>query len=352
MVSNKLKVNRVFNYCVFVFLFLLNGVGNRFTNGFFIDYAENSELIQQQIGYNITLPCSLKGLVDESKTTDITYNWYFKQCGENSGGIPNCYDTNDNEDWTQLPCENNICKAHLYLKNVTEKYSGLYKCTVMPKMGNILDVKLVRTFQLDIKNTSMKIPEFLDAYPLNKTINQGTQAVFQCRVFSEEYPTIKWFRRLANYNYNDYENIHSIVHYNGQAYELLTSAREKPTARDVYLSKLIINEVHLRDEGYYACVAISFRGHNIREAYLKVNVHDDNDNDDSAEYWSDYSEEDEFLSTDPKRFGLLFLMPVGLALLPLSVYLCYIIHKRYRNPNIMDQSKYAEEYDEQCMLRT
>ncbi|XP_065364400.1 fibroblast growth factor receptor 2 [Calliphora vicina] len=350
MVSNKITVNRVLNICVFLIGFiLLNGVLYRSANGFFIDYTENSELIQQQIGYNITLQCSLKGLVDETKTSDITYYWYFKQCGEGSGGTLNCYDTNDNEDWTQLPCEDNVCKSELSLKNVTEKYSGLYKCTVMPKMGNILDVKLVRTFQLDIKNSSMKIPEFLDAYPLNKTLSRGSQAVFQCRVFSEEYPTIKWFRRLPNLKYSDYENIHSIVYYNGQAYELLTSAREKPTAIDVYLSKLILNDVRSQDEGYYACVAISFRGHNIREAYLKVYA---SDNDDSADYWSDYSEEDDDLPTDPKKFWLLFLMPVGLALLPISVYLCYIIHKRYRNSNIMDQAKYFGEYDQQCMLRS
>ncbi|KAM7362759.1 fibroblast growth factor receptor isoform 1-T6 [Cochliomyia hominivorax] len=356
--SNKVTIKRVLNYCVFLIGFIpLIGIENQFVNGYFIDYTENSEIIQQRIGHNITLQCSLKGLVDETKAADITYNWYFKQCGEGSGGALNCYDTNNNEDWAQLPCEGNVCKSVLQLKNVTTKYSGLYKCTVLPKLGNILDVKLVRTFQLDIKNSSLRIPEFLDAYPLNKTISRGSQAVFQCRVFSEEYPTIKWFRRLHNFNYNDYnENKHSIVNYNGQAYELLTTARVKPTARDVYLSKLIINDVRLRDGGFYACVALSLRGHNIREAYLKVlNSDDDDDVDaDLEDYWSDYSVEDNVMPTDPKSFWLLFLMPVGLALLPLSVWLCYFIHKRYTNKkdNLMDQGKYSEEYDQERMLRS
>lgn len=131
---------------------------------------------------------------------------------------------------------------------------------------------------------------------------------------------------------------------------MLTTARVKPTGRDVYLSKLIINEVRLQDEGFYACVALSLRGHNIREAYLEVYAADSDD--DLEDYWSDYIEEDVDMPTDPKRFWLLFLMPVGLALLPLSVWLCYFIHKRFRNNNLMDQDKYSEEYDQQRMLRT
>lgn len=76
----------------------------------------------------------------------------FQQCGENSGGSANCYDSNNNDDWTQLPCEDNICRSELQLRNVTEKYSGLYKCTVVPNIVTSLDIRLVRTFQLDIKS--------------------------------------------------------------------------------------------------------------------------------------------------------------------------------------------------------
>lgn len=188
----------------------------------------------------------------------------------------------------------------------------------------------------------MKVPEFLDAFPLSKTVSAGSQAVFQCRVYSEEHLTIKWFRRQTNSKYNNIDNVHSLIYYNGQAYELLSSYREKPTAQNVYLSKLILTEVRLQDEGYYACVAISFRGHNIREAYLEVTMPDD----DSSEYWVEYEEEDDVITTDPKRFWLLFLMPVGLALLPLTVWLCYIIHKRCRQKNLMDQLP----PDQQCML--
>uniref|UniRef100_A0A1I8PG76 receptor protein-tyrosine kinase n=1 Tax=Stomoxys calcitrans TaxID=35570 RepID=A0A1I8PG76_STOCA len=321
----------------------------------FVDYAENTELIQQSSGYNITLQCGTKGLIDESKDNNIKYLWYFKQCIESSGGSTNCYhnDVGD-EDWTQLPCEDNFCKSELQLKNVTEKYSGLYKCTVVPHVGtSVVDVKLVRTFQLDIKNTSQKVPEFLDAYPLNSSVSLGSQAVFQCRVYSDEYPTIKWFRRLPDLKYIDYESLHSIVYYNGRAYELLTTPREKPIGRDVYLSKLILNEVKAQDEGFYACVPITVRGYSIREAYLQVDPVED----DFATYWSDYSEENvDVAHSDPQEFWLLFLMPVGLAILPLSVWLCYILHKRCRHNELGDTVDFSEEQmtatDQQRMLRT
>lgn len=182
----------------------------------------------------------------------------------------------------------------------------------------------------------------MDAFPLSQTVATGSQAVFQCRVYSEEHLTIKWFRRLTNSKYNNIDNVHSLIYYNGQAYELLSSNREKPTAQNVYLSKLILTEVTLQDEGYYACVAISFRGHNIREAYLEVSV----SHDDSSEYWVEYEEEDDVMSTDHNKFWLLFLMPFGLALLPLSVWLCYIVNKRCRQNNLEDQLS----PDQQCML--
>lgn len=202
---------------------------------------------------------------------------------------------------------------------------------------------------------------------MNISVSMGSQAVFQCRVYSEEYPTIKWFRRLYDLKYSDYECPHSIVCYNGRAYELLDTAREKPISRDVYLSKLILNDVRSQDEGFYACVAISVRGHSIREAYLHMYTIDEEEEDannnveeeDMPNYWSDYSEENDgaenSASSDPKEFWLLFLMPVGLAVLPLSVWLCYIVHKRCRQPeDLMDPADYSDGHlstDQQRMLR-
>ncbi|XP_061387689.1 fibroblast growth factor receptor-like 1 [Musca vetustissima] len=324
------------------------------TTALFVDYADNTELIQDVPGQNITLQCGTNGLINDGKDNGIKYLWYFMQCGENSGGVVNCYHSVNDDDWTQLPCEDNFCKPDLQLKNVTEKYSGLYKCTVVPQVGSsIVDIKLVRTYQLDIRNTSQKIPEFLDGYPLNNTITLGFQAVFQCRVYCEEYPTIKWFRRLPERNkFTEYDSLHSIVHYNGRAYELLTSAGEKPLGHDIYLSKLILNKVQPHDEGFYACVAITVHGHSIREAYLQVDTSEYDDG--SPAYWSDYSEEtgennDDDATSDPSEFWLLFLMPLGLALLPLTVWLCYLAHKRCRTAS--SNSEELLSIDHQRMLR-
>lgn len=71
------------------------------------------------------------------------------------------------------------------------------------------------------------------------------------------------------------------------------------------------------------------------------------------EYWSDYDDGDEG-GSDPREFWLLFLMPFGLALLPLSVWCGYLLYKRCRSPSEcerMEQQYSDEELDtERCVL--
>ncbi|KAH8381302.1 hypothetical protein KR093_002348, partial [Drosophila rubida] len=313
---------------------------------------ENTELIQQRAGYDVKLQCNLTGLVDERKLAEIKIQWFFKQCSDN-----NCYQLESVDDWTPLPCESSLCRPELWLRNVTERYSGLYKCSINPHVldaTQAVDVQLVRTYQLDVKNSSLAAPEFLDAYPSNKTAAQDTRVVFQCRVHSEEHPTIKWFRRrfagqplessqsaLGSSNFSTH-----IVRYGGRTYELLATSPEKLINPQIYLSKLIINSVRLSDTGFYACVAISYRGHKIREAFLEVLPPED-----EVDYWADYTATDELVqqdTSDPREFLLLFLMPVGLAMLPLSVWGGYMIYKRCTRRNEcerMEQQYSDEELD-------
>ncbi|XP_017058468.1 cell adhesion molecule-related/down-regulated by oncogenes [Drosophila ficusphila] len=318
-------------------LVLICFCGFQQSSGFFVDYTENTELIQQRAGYDVKLQCNLKGLVDESMLDDIKIHWYFKQCSEN-----NCHQLESVDEWTALPCEPSLCRPELWLRNVTERYSGLYKCSINPHIwdkAQTVDVQLVRTYQLDVKNTSLAAPEFVDSYPNNKTVLVGSQVVFQCRVHSEEHPTIKWFRRqtfVGTQSTGESSSTASttsnfsthIVRYNGRTYELLSTDPEKLMAPQMYLSKLILDGVRFRDAGHYACVAISYRGHKIREAFLEVlPVQDDSDLE--KEYWSDYDGSDEGVPTsDPREFLLLFLMPLGLALLPLTVWFSYVLYKR------------------------
>ncbi|XP_060650624.1 cell adhesion molecule-related/down-regulated by oncogenes [Drosophila nasuta] len=320
----------------------------------FIDTAENTELIQQRAGFDVKLQCNLTGLVDERKLAEIKIQWFFKQCSDN-----NCYQLESADDWTALPCESSLCRSELWLRNVTERYSGLYKCSINPHVldaTQAVDVQLVRTYQLDVKNSSLAAPEFLDAYPSNKTATKDSRVVFQCRVHSEEHPTIKWFRRrfpgqpaavetpqpaLGTSNFSTH-----IVRYGGRTYELLATPPEKLVNPQIYLSKLIINSVQLRDTGFYACVAISYRGHKIREAFLEVVPPEE-----EVDYWADYGSSDELVqedASDPRDFLLLFLMPVGLAMLPLSVWGGYMIYKRCTRRNEcerMEQQYSDEELD-------
>jgi len=85
------------------------------------------------------------------------YCWYplisiklFQQCSEN-----NCHQLGSVDEWTALPCEPSLCRPELWLRNVTERYSGLYKCSINPHIwdkAQAVDVQLVRTYQLDVKS--------------------------------------------------------------------------------------------------------------------------------------------------------------------------------------------------------
>ncbi|XP_032596412.1 uncharacterized protein LOC6568632 isoform X2 [Drosophila grimshawi] len=145
--------------------FSLGICGLATTLGYFIDYTENTELIQQKAGYDVRLQCNLTGLVDERKLADIKIHWYFKQCSDN-----NCYQLESGDDWTALPCESTLCRAELWLRNVTERYSGLYKCSINPHVwdaSQAVDVQLVRTYQLDVK-TLWPHPSFLMPIPATR----------------------------------------------------------------------------------------------------------------------------------------------------------------------------------------
>lgn len=300
----------------------------------YVDYKENTELIQKRAGNDIKLNCGIKGLLSEEPISGMQFNWYFKAC-RYIAHPKSCYTQSiQPEHWRHLPCDKNYCQSFLYIKNLTEENSGFYKCTIYPyKLNDVttLDIQLVRTYQLDVKNSTVLAPEFLDAFPENKTASIGSQVVFQCRVQSQVHPTVKWFKRLSNtdvameFNLGvDNFNSH-IVQYNGGIYELLETAREKSVDDDIYLSKLILNGIRKQNEGFYACVAISYKGYKIREAFLRVDDEMDYQSDD-VNYWDDYDVNEE--KPRQERFWMFFLMPLGLAMIPISIWLCYVVSKK------------------------
>lgn len=128
-------------------------------------------------------------------------------------------------------------------------------------------------------------------------------------------PSIKWFRKQDQYidfpfDTNNYNS--RLIKYFENTYELLESAGEKELTEDTYLSKLILNNVSERDTGVYVCVGINYRGFKLGEAYLNII------------YPDDYEMYD-IVTTN--NFYVLFLIPIGLAIVPIGMWCIYLIIK-------------------------
>ncbi|XP_055384927.1 fibroblast growth factor receptor-like 1 [Condylostylus longicornis] len=309
--------------------------------------AEKHEIKQQQIGDNIKFKCELK-IHNGDSITGTEIKWYFKPC-EPDFDTKSCADYYSDTNWKTIQCSTTPCRI-LYLENLTESDTGIYKCTMFPyKLDEIrfLNIRLVKRFRLNVKNYTVLPPEFSENFPpKNETALVGDQTVLQCRVNSKVPPKIKWFKSLKrndNYSYINRRDInnsinlrqinHRIFKYFEKLYELMDTDGEKIISENIYLSKLILNDIKFEDEGFYACVAVNYQGLNIKETYLKV-----------------YSDNEimEKESSDPIMFLMLFSMPLGLISLPLlcwSVYFC-------RRNILKNRQKYIENDEERELHST
>lgn len=149
-------------------------------------------------------------------------------------------------------------------------------------------------------------------------------------MYSKVQPSIKWFRRinlnnppLEDHNFNQNKSIRYLENF----YELVPSSGEKPLSEDVYLSKLILYNVSERDIGIYVCVGINYGGVNTADAYVNV-VHPNGSTVGSG--------------TSVADLLVLFLIPVGLALIPLVVWICFVVTRRCNRPGPESKSIVAE----------
>lgn len=169
---------------------------------------------------------------------------------------------------------------------------------------------------------TISAPELVDNLPANTTALADSQVVLQCRVQSKVQPSIKWFRKQDQYidiPFDDNTYNSRLIQYFENTYELLESAGEKELTEDTYLSKLILNNVSERDIGVYVCVGINYRGFKLGEAYLNIIYPDDYEMNDTV---------------TTNNFYVLFLIPIGLAIVPIGLWCIYLFIKHLSTNHI------------------
>ncbi|XP_053698529.1 fibroblast growth factor receptor-like 1 [Sabethes cyaneus] len=284
--------------------------------------SEILKLTQSPAGSDARLRCGIKDYhTDHMNSSEV--QWYFKPCGEGVNRTScNNRDQLEHIPWRPIDCDGKRCRVTLFIKNASEADSGLYRCSIHPYRTDNqtqFDIQLIRTFQLDVIKSlldeAVPAPELLDNLPANTTALLESHIVLQCRVHSKVQPSIKWFRKinlnnpLEDHNFNQDKSIRYLENF----YELVPSSGEKPLSEDVYLSKLILHSVTERDIGIYVCVGINYGGVNTADAYVNV-VHPNGTSVGSGSSMADLM--------------VLFLIPLGLALIPLVVWICFVIFRQ------------------------
>lgn len=200
-----------------------------------------------------------------------------------------------------------------------------------PDQSTSLQIQIVRLYHLDIIPKDINIPPppvLLDHLPANISAQLNSQVVFQCRVNSKVLPSIRWLKKHPDstssnrFNLENSKNNENFIQYFENSYTVLHSSGEKELSEDTYLSKLKLSNVSEKDNGFYACVVINYSGFKVREAYLNVI------------YPEIEQVEEEQNSKGTSDLLLLFLIPVGLAVFPVCIWICFILSKRSRRKKI------------------
>lgn len=169
-------------------------------------------------------------------------------------------------------------------------------------------------------------PELLSDTPDEFTVPMNSQLVLQCKCRSSQKPTIKWFRKKAEgitgnedptvESYKNFiENSRSIKYFEN-FYEPMVSPGLKELNDNLYLSKLIVNNI--TQNSIYVCVAINYFGFSYRESSILVEITE------SEEGLEDEAEES-VVDFPENNYEILFLIPVVL-LMPISALCCTILY--------------------------
>lgn len=208
-----------------------------------------------------------------------------------------------------------------------------------PDKSTSLQIQIVRLYHLDIIPKDINIPPppvLLDHLPANISAQLNSQVVFQCRVNSKVLPSIRWLKKhpestTSRLNLENSNN-QNFIQYFENSYTVLHSSGEKELSEDTYLSKLKLSNVSEKDNGFYACVVINYSGFKVREAYLNV-------------IYPEFEQVEEEQNTQGTiELLLLFLIPVGLAVFPVCIWICFIVNKRSRRKKLngVEKNEYCE----------
>lgn len=179
-------------------------------------------------------------------------------------------------------------------------------------------------------------PELIHDTPNDFTLPLNSQLVLQCKCKSSQKPTIKWFKKKdENYptseehTYESYMESSRSIKYFENFYEPIVSSGVKELFENIYLSKLIVNNI--THNSVYVCVVINYFGFSYRETIINVQTDE-----------QPLEAEEEFVFDPPeKHYGALFLIPV-LLLMPSTVLLCTLFYLLI-NRQIMRSNKGAQE---------
>lgn len=255
------------------------------------------------VGKEVRLKCALKEHY-RSIQRGLNITWEFKSCRLNE-----C--THKHQDGKWVPaCGEHMqkqCRSILLLRRPSEDDSGLYRCQI-----NIDMPITVNIFQLEFIAQRRDPPVIVGDAPTNTSVVAPSFAVLSCKVLSTLPPIIRWFHKLDTPPLQS-PLPHNFIQYLNNTYQLLDCC---PTAilseMDMYLSKLFLQTTSTLDSGFYICLAINDAGYTYKEAYLNVQP-----------LIRAPGERVEMTS-----FLLLFLIPVGLAMIPVSAWLlCLRKHK-------------------------
>jgi hypothetical protein len=183
-----------------------------------------------------------------------------------------------------------------------------------------LQIEIVRKFEVTGMPNSR--PEIIYDTPSNIDVEINSTVVLQCKCHSvKQVPKIQWFKQIVSNKNDEAEDqqqalIESIsmreISFLENSYRPVASSGIKKLDDDIYLSKLIINNV--TDDATYACAVINYFGYKYRNFRISVQRTSSSQENDDDEMGEEEEEGVEISFTQSDKSLELFFIPIFLLL--------------------------------------